>query len=239
MKLNEHTISDQAGEASASRSRLARTNFQLEGFWLLLARGAWAAFVLAELVVLLLTLLATRGQGLTICPVIVSCGVTPATAQALHHLAISPTSYAAYNLVLALLQSLVFLGVGGFLFWRRSNEPLALVASFFLVCIALTPFLPATSYPPEVFFLNIYAPCIFMALGYFLVAFPDGRFAPGWGWLLVVLWGMRAIAYVIPGPFNIAMEGRSCCWSTATCASLAARSASRPSGFSLASEDYA
>jgi len=159
--------------------------------------------VLAELVVLLLTLLATRGQGLTICPVIVSCGVTPATAQALHHLAISPTSYAAYNLVLALLQSLAFLGVGGFLFWRRSNEPLALVASFFLVCIALTPFLPATSYPPEVFFLNIYAPCIFMALGYFLVAFPDGRFAPGWGWLLVVLWGMRAIAYVIPGPFNI------------------------------------
>ena len=126
MKQNERATADQDGEASASMSRIARTNFQLEGVWLLLARGAWVAFVLAELAVLLLTLVATRGRGVTFCPFIVNCAVTPSTAQALHHLSLSPATYAAYNLVLTLLQSLVFLGVGGFLFWRKSNEPIGL-----------------------------------------------------------------------------------------------------------------
>jgi hypothetical protein len=95
MKPNEHVIPDQAGEASASMSRIARTNFQLEGVWLLLARGAWVAFVLTELAVLMLTLVATRGRGMTFCPFIVNCEVTPATAQALDHLALSPATYAA------------------------------------------------------------------------------------------------------------------------------------------------
>jgi len=204
MKSNEKKTLDQAGEASASMSRIARTNFQLEGFWLLLARGVWVAFVLAELAVLLLTLVATRGRGMTFCPFIVSCEVTPATAQALHHLALSPATFEAYNLLLTLLQSLVFLGVGGFIFWRKSNEPVGLVASFFLVSIALTPFLASATYPPEVLFLDIYVMCIFTALGYFLVTFPDGRFVPGWTWVLVVLWAVRTLFFVIPGPANIA-----------------------------------
>jgi hypothetical protein len=204
MRPNEKKTPDQEGEAFASMSRNARTNFQLEGIWLLLARGAWVAFVLAELAVLLLTLVATRGRGLTIYPFIVNCTVTPATAQALHHLSLSPATYAAYNLALTLLQSLVFLSVGDFIFWRKSNEPIGLVASFFLVSIALAPFLTSTAYPPEVLFLSIYAMCIFTALGYFLVTFPDGRFVPRWTWLLVVLWAVRTLFFVIPGPPNIA-----------------------------------
>src|SRR4249920_1948183 len=57
-----------------------------------------------------------------------------------YNIGIALTSYATYNLVLALLQSLVFLSVGGFIFWRKSSEPVALVASFFLVSIGLSPF---------------------------------------------------------------------------------------------------
>ena len=204
MKQNERATADQDGEASASMSRIARTNFQLEGVWLLLARGAWIAFVLPELVVLMVTLIAMRGHGMTICPFIVTCAVTPSRAQALHHLSITPSSYATYNVVLALLQSSIFLGVGGLIFWRKSNEPIALVASFFLVSIGLAPFLTSTTYPPEVLFLDIYVMCIFTALGYFLVTFPDGRFVPGWTWLLVVLWAVRTLFFVIPGPSNIA-----------------------------------
>ncbi len=160
--------------------------------------------MLVELLVLILTLVATRGQGLTICPFIVSCDVTPATAQALHRLSIAPTSYATYNLMLGLLQSLVFLSVGGFIFWRKPSEPVGLVTSFFLVSIGLGAFFPATTYPPYVIFGYIGVPCIFAALGSFLVTFPDGRFLPRWSWLLVVLWLVQAIFFVIPGPFNIA-----------------------------------
>jgi hypothetical protein len=45
--------------------------------------------------------------------------------------------------------------------------------------------------------------CVFTALGYFLVTFPDGRFVPRWSWLLVVLWLVQALFHVIPGPYTI------------------------------------
>ena len=188
MKLSEGVTQDRQRDFSAHRSRQPRTDFQLEGVWLHLARVAWIGFMLVELLVLILTLVATGGRGLTICPFIVSCEVTEASAQALQRLSIAPTSYATYNLVLGLLQSLVFLSVGGFIFWRKPSEPVGLVVSSFLVSIGLAAFFPATTYPPEVIFGYISVPCIFAALGYFLVTFPDGRFVPRWGWLLVVLW---------------------------------------------------
>ena len=205
-KSNELVMPDQEVEASARVSNLVRTNFQLEGGWLLLARGAWVAFVLPELVVLIFMLLAYGGQGMTFCPFIspVSCAVTPSTAQGLHHLGISPATYDAYNLVLTLLESLAFLGIGGFIFWRTSNEPVALIASFFLVSISIGPFITSTSHPLDTLFLSFYVISIFTALGYFLVTFPDGRFVPRWTWILVVLWAVRTLFFVIPGPSNIA-----------------------------------
>lgn len=205
-RSNEHVRPDQEGEVFASMSSIARTNFQLEGVWLLLARGVWLAFTLPELVILMFVLLASRGQGMTFCPFIepVSCAVTPSTAQALHHLGLSPATYNAYNLVLTLLESLAFLGVGGFIFWRKSNEPIALVASFFLVSIGLSPFITSTTYHLDILLVSFYVISIFTALGYFLVTFPDGRFVPRWTWILVVLWAVRTLFFVIPGPSNIA-----------------------------------
>ncbi len=188
---------------NAMAQQHVETDVQLRGFWLYLARGIWISFILYELFVIIFTLLTTGGQGLTICPFIISCALTPAKAQALHHLSIAPSIYVTYNLVLALLQSLVFLILGGFLFWRKSSQPIGLVASFFLVSAALTPFLAHSTEAPVVAFSYLAAPCIFGALGYFLVTFPDGRFHPRWSWLLVVLWAVQAIFFEIPGPFNI------------------------------------
>ncbi len=203
MKLIQGVTQERRRAVPLSKSRSVTTDFQLEGVWLHLARGAWIGYMLVSLLVILLTLVVTRGQGFAICPFIVSCALTTATAQALHHLSISPASYAIYNLVLALLQSLVFLSVGGFIFWRKSREPVALVASFTLVNIGSWSFFPTTTYPLEVIFGNIYGLCVFTALGYFLVTFPDGRFVPRWSWLLVVLWLVQAIFNEIPGPYNI------------------------------------
>ena len=58
------------------KSRTPQTNFQLEGFWLHLARGAWISFLLVELLVLILSLGAMHGQSYSICPITVSCAVT-------------------------------------------------------------------------------------------------------------------------------------------------------------------
>jgi hypothetical protein len=163
--------------------------------------------MLLTLLVIILSLVAMHGEGYSICPFLGNCTVTPATAQALHHLSIAPSIYITYNVVLALLQSLIFLSVGGFIFWRKSNEPIALVASFFLVSIGLSPFFPqATStFPLEEIFLGIGILCIFIALGYFLMTFPDGHFVPRWSLLLLVLWTLRTIFFLIPAPYSITM----------------------------------
>jgi len=190
-------------DVAVSKGRSPQTNLQLEGFWLHLAQGAWISFILVELLVLILSLIVARGESYTICPFIVDCAITPVTAQALHHLSIAPSSYLTYNLLLALLQSLIFLSMGGFIFWRKSSEPIALVASFFFVSIGLSPFFPPSTYPPVVVFSNLYGLCVFTALGYFLVTFPDGRCVPRWTWLLVVLWLVLAIFNEVPGPYNI------------------------------------
>ena len=188
----------------ARKNQSPQTNFQLEGFWLHMARGTWIAFVLAELVIIMLTLLESLRYGLTICPwAATSCFVTPATAQALHRVGIAPSSYATYNLVLTLFQVLILLGVGGLLFWRKSSEPLCLAASFVFVTIGLWPLFPSSTYPPAVAFGHISATYILPLEGYFLVTFPNGRFVPRWSWLLVVLWVAQTIVFQIPGPFNI------------------------------------
>jgi hypothetical protein len=207
MKLKNGIIQKRQPSVAASRSQTPPANLQLEGFWLYLARGAWIAFVLFALLMLPLILVATHGESYSICPFLGNCAVTPATAQALHHVSIAPSSFVIYNVVLALLQSLICLCVGGFIFWRKSNEPIALVACFFLVSIGLSPFLTLTTspYPLKVIFISIYVLCIFTALGYFLMTFPDGHFVPRWSILLLVLWTLRTIFYLIPAPYAITM----------------------------------
>ncbi len=108
-----------------------------------------------------------------------------------------------YNLVLTLLESLVILGIGGFIFWRKSSEPLCLATSFVFVILGLSPIINSSSYPPAVVFGYIYALCVLPGLGFFLLTFPDGRFIPGWSWILAVLWFVQVILFEIPGSFDI------------------------------------
>jgi len=99
MRLRNDMTQERYRGILARKNQSPQTNFQLEGFWLHLARGTWIAFVLAELVIIMLTLLESLRYGLTICPwAATSCFVTPATAQALHRVGIAPASYATYNL---------------------------------------------------------------------------------------------------------------------------------------------
>src|SRR5256885_2374503 len=63
---NEMAQEDSKG-VSARKSRSPQTNFQLKGVWLYVARGVWIASVLTELIVIIFTLFASRGHGLTIC----------------------------------------------------------------------------------------------------------------------------------------------------------------------------
>jgi hypothetical protein len=203
MKLRKGMTQQRQRDVPASKSHSPRTNLQLQGVWLYLARGVWIMLVLAEVVIALLSLVVSRTYGLDICFTTQSCAITQATAHALHQVRIAPSIYVIANLVLALFESLVFLSVGGLIFWRKSSEPICLAASSVFVTIGLWPFFTNSPYPPAVAFSNVSALYVIPFIGYFLVTFPDGRFVPRWSWLLALLWLVQVIVFELPEPFNI------------------------------------
>ncbi len=203
MHLSNNMTQEPQTEVPLRKKHYPRADFQLRGFWLHMARGVWIVFLAAELTLTIISLFGSHGHGLTVCPFPSNCALTPATVQALHRAGIAPGSYLTYKLVLTLIQSLVFLGVGVFIFWRKSSEPPGLVPSFVFVILGLSPIINASTYPPAVVFAQIYVLFVLPALGYFLVTFPDGRFVPRWSWVLAVLWIVQTILFEIPGSFNI------------------------------------
>ncbi len=198
--MNHADAPSQSGMHVASSST---SDMRLHGSLLTLVRGVCMALVLTELVIAILSLVVTGTSELTVCPLTESCAITPATAQTLHQLGIAPSTYVIGNVALALLEALVFLSVGGVIFWHKSSDPICLAASLVFVTIGLWPFFTNSPYPPAVAFANVSALYVIPLIGYFLVTFPDGRFVPRWSWLLVVLWLVQVIVFEIPGPFNI------------------------------------
>jgi hypothetical protein len=90
-------------DVSLGKSQYPRTDFQLRGFWLHILRGGWIGFLVVELVVVILTLFASRLYGPpTLCAFPANCALTTDTVQALHHAGIAPANYVIFNLVLAL-----------------------------------------------------------------------------------------------------------------------------------------
>ncbi|TMC90791.1 MAG: hypothetical protein E6J11_21040 [Chloroflexi bacterium] len=98
------------------------------------------------------------------------------------------------------MASLVFLVIGVLIFWRlwgTSHELLGLLTSFIFITIALTgitgvfegesvspnPFLQVAFTISSISFFVLF-PC----LAAFLLTFPNGRFAPRWSWLFILLW---------------------------------------------------
>ena len=206
MHLSKNMTQERPKEVPQSKSQHPRPDFQLRGFWLHIVRGAWIAFLVVYLIMNIILLFGLHGYTLTICAFPADCAITPATAQALHHAGIAPANYMTYNLVLALLQSLVFLGLAGLIFWHKSREPIGLAASFVFMILGLSPFINTntSAYAPGIVFGNILALCLTPAIGFFLVTFPDGRFVPRWSSLFAALWLLQAVLFEIPTSFNIA-----------------------------------
>ena len=114
--------SDAPSQSGLHAASPGASDTRLHGGLLALARGVWIVFVLAELVIAILSMVVTSTSELTVCAFTEPCAITPATAQALHQVGIAPATYLIGNVVLALLESLVFVSVGGVIFWRKSSE---------------------------------------------------------------------------------------------------------------------
>jgi hypothetical protein len=160
----------------------------LRGLWLLLARAAWMAVTVAVLGTFIAAVPARYTQ---------LAHPTEAVRTALAEIGLSAGAYAFYNVALDTLFVSVFATIGIVIFWRRSDDAVALlVATMLVVWGALndlfvqTPRAIEGMYPPALDVLLVATlPYIgYMAWMLFFYLFPSGRFVPPWTRWLALCW---------------------------------------------------
>jgi hypothetical protein len=179
-----------------------------------LARALWIIFALSNLVSLPFGIQTYYNQ------ILASGRSVPAVARALTQMHLTAAQEAVSFTVIFGLASLVFLVIGALIFWRlwgTSTELLGLLTSFIFVTIALTGItgvFEGASASPNPFLLLAFTISgisffvLFPCLAAFLLTFPNGRFAPRWSWLLILLWlGQFAFFIVVStGVFGSASD---------------------------------
>jgi hypothetical protein len=172
--------------------RYHEADTRLHGRWLLLTRMVWFAMVVLTLCVYIasipdyLSILQTRCR-LAVC----SYGqLSTDTIVTLQHFGLYVGSYSACIFVLSSLLALVCCGVGGLIFWRKSDDWMALLFALVVVVGGTAPVLLTVGTSHSVWKLPISFVGELLYLLFFLAfaLFPNGRFVPHWiRWLLVVL----------------------------------------------------
>ena len=146
-------------------------------------------------------------------PVCLDICITPANVQSLHALGISITIFAVYWVTINLLFALTYFVVAILIFWRKSDDWMALFASFTLVAFgasfpaipnALTAVHPAWSLPITLVSENVLG---FPSLIVFFFLFPTGRFVPRWTrWVAVGFTSSSVLGTFFPDSlFNVSI----------------------------------
>jgi hypothetical protein len=177
-------------ETTKSRSSRSAEGTRLHGRRLALARVVWVAVVVFTLSIFLLSLPAYFAQLQTVCVgdtcVYVYGQLTPGTAQALQNLGLSIGGYAVSILALITASTLVSFGVAALIFWRRSDDWMAMLVSLFLVTFGVNfsvqaqAILATNGQTAWYWSLNMLIGLGYVSLCLLLYLFPDGRFVPRW-----------------------------------------------------------
>jgi hypothetical protein len=177
------------------------TTTRLRGRTLLLARSAWLAVALPTIGLFLIGVPVYFAYLLTPCPVAACTNGQLAldTLRALHTFGLSVGFYAAYTVALDLVVAAGYGAVALLLFWRKSDDRMALFAALTLLTFGAATFTSSMQMLAEVYPVWRLPVQVVGFIGDasmlpFLYLFPDGRFVPRWSRWLVVLW----IAYQVP-----------------------------------------
>ena len=204
------SMDEQAYESAAKTRRsdadpVMDTN--LHGRWLFPARATCVAVGVLSFGVFVASVPATYTVLLSLLCTGPMCNhPTPATVQfvqQLQALGISVQAYVIYYLVLNIVFVCSYFIVAIILFWRRSDDWMALFASFFLMTFAIT-FSSDTlvASPYWLFQFVIFLGAVSIVIFFYL--FPTGRFVPHWTrWLsigAILYWGFKY--FWPPFPFN-------------------------------------
>jgi signal transduction histidine kinase len=182
---------------------------RLRGGFLLLTRVVWVGIALLSLglyVASIPTSLASLYVLCTDAPAVCNTTghLTPDYLRALQGLGLSLDVFAAYQIALLIVFVVVYTAIGALLFWRKSDDRMALFASLTLVTfpaafsyMALAT-LPSAWWWPSQFVILLGNSSLFL----FFYLFPTGRFVPRWTcwlWLgAIVFWAVNGFFPSLP-----------------------------------------
>ncbi|MDQ4126542.1 MAG: hypothetical protein M3151_01060 [Actinomycetota bacterium] len=174
------------------------------GRWLALARTLWLGVTAATLVLFALSLSPGYALLRTVCKER-PCGpeqLGPEGARTIGELGLSLGAYAAYQTALVVVFALVFCALAAVMFWRRSDDLMALYTSLTLVLCGV--FLPdwmavlVPVYPSLWLPLDLLNSLMYCSLFILFYLFPDGRFVPRWTlWPSLVWVALQGAHYVV------------------------------------------
>jgi hypothetical protein len=178
---------EQTRETGEMRAHASPSPPTLRGRWLLLAQVTWVAAAVGALGQFVISIPARYTQ---------LANPTVGVRSALAEIGLSASAYALYNVTLDTIFVSVFAVVATVIFWRRSNDLVALLVATMLVVwgplnglLVLTPSATAGMYP----LLQMTVGSALTLVGYmtwmlFFYLFPSGRFVPRWTRWLALCW---------------------------------------------------
>ena len=182
------------GSPSVTPGRPLQGRLRLRGRYLLAARVAWAVVAIMAAVCIVVSIPAEFARLQTVCS-IGGCqpGVlTPANVRDLGAMGLSVGFFAGFLTSVELLFAVISFVIGGLIFWRRSDDRMALFLAFAPVMLggaALTQSPETLADEPTV--LQFVIPLVSFlgntSLVLFFYLFPDGRFVPHWTRALAVV----------------------------------------------------
>lgn len=196
---------------TVSHGHPRRMDTRLQGGWLVVVRLAWLAIAALALLLFAINMPLYVRLLQTVCTHATSCPLwqpTLETTSALHHLGFSLGDYAAFNVALTIISALLWIGIGLFMFWRKSDEWIALVFSLQAVTqgvIGPSGFLDSLQNSHSIW--QFPATCVnilnLIVLWLVLALFPNGRFTPRWmRWLLTIYIAVYLMVHLIPDLYN-------------------------------------
>ncbi len=164
--------------------------------WQRAAQGAWIVLALVLLVIFVANIPAFFQYAMTVCtlPDAGNCPteqLTPAYVQVLDQLHLSVAAAEGFLAALCVAVSVLYWLLGLLIFWRKSQERMALLVSLLLVLFGSSGFLgfnQPTQTPPlfQLLAQVITYGLMWPAMLVFFFTFPTGRFTPRWTWAAFV-----------------------------------------------------
>ncbi len=157
----------------------------------MLARVVWFILVALVLLVFVFSLPVYITQLNSVCSAIACAAgqLTPQIVETLRNYSFSIGDYVIINIVLTFVQAFVWFTVGGVLFWRKSNDWMALLVSLMMVLqgTSITLNTVAGGLSPWQFSSQLIDFLSYLFLILVILLFPNGRFVPRWTWLLIIV----------------------------------------------------